>query len=80
MKKAYEKPRVYFEDFQFSTSIAGGCAWTASFNENSCPVKIPGTLETYIADLNTCTFTVPAPNDKFCYHTPMDNKNVFTSI
>ena len=79
MKKAYEKPRVYFEDFQLSTSIAGGCAWTASFEENSCPVKIPGTPEPYITD-SACTFSVPGENDKFCYHTPMDNKNVFTSI
>lgn len=78
MKKAYVKPQVYFEDFRLSTSIAGGCAWTASFAEN-CPVKVPGTQETYITD-NTCTFTVPATNDKFCYHVPMDNKNVFSSI
>lgn len=80
MKKAYVKPQVYFEDFRLSTSIAGGCTWTASFAENSCPVNVPGTLETYITDLNICTFTVPAENDRFCYHVPMDNKNVFSSI
>ena len=79
MKKNYVKPQVYFEDFRLSTSIAGGCAWTASFAENNCPVKVPGTPETYITD-NNCTFSVPAQNDKFCYHVPMDNKNVFSSI
>ena len=79
MKKAYVKPQVYFEDFRLSTSIAGGCEWTASFAENSCPVKVPGTPETYITD-NNCTFSVPAKNDSFCYHVPMDNKNVFSSI
>ena len=80
MKKAYVKPQVYFEDFRLSTSIAGGCAWMANSAENSCTVTVPGTQETYIADLNTCTFTVPAENDRFCYHVPMDNKNVFSSI
>ena len=80
MKKNYVKPHVYFEDFRLSTSIAGGCAWTASFAENSCPVKVPGTTLTYITDINTCYFSVPATNDKFCYHVPMDNKNVFSSI
>ncbi len=79
MKKNYVKPHVYFEDFRLSTSIAGGCAWTASFAENNCPVKVPGTPETYITD-NNCTFTVPATNDKFCYHVPVDSKNVFSSI
>lgn len=80
MKKNYVKPQVYFEDFRLSTSIAGGCAWTANSAENSCPVNVPGTPETYITDINTCSFSVPAKNDSFCYHVPMDNKNVFSSI
>ena len=80
MKKNYVKPQVYFEDFRLSTSIAGGCACTANSAENSCSVNVPGTSETYITDLNMCSFTVPAQNDKFCYHVPMDNKNVFSSI
>ena len=80
MKKNYVKPHVYFEDFRLSTSIAGGCAWTASFAENNCPVKVPGTTLTYITDINTWYFSVPATNDKFCYHVPMENKNVFSSI
>lgn len=80
MKKAYVKPQVYFENFQLSTSIAGGCSWQALSAEKTCVVNIPGTPETYIADLNTCTFTVPETNDKFCYHVPSEGLGVvFTS-
>lgn len=79
MKKKYVKPQAYFESFKLSTSIATGCDWRATSAENVCTVKIPGTPETYLADLTSCTFTVPSTNDKFCYHTPIEGKNVFTS-
>ena len=33
-----------------------------------------------LAVIMLAVLAVPAQNDKFCYHVPMDNKNVFSSI
>lgn len=80
MKKTYVKPQVYFESFQLSANIAGGCSLISNQGQNECPYTDPELGVTVFATVpSPCTIT-PAPGDKKpCYNVPEGGANIFTS-
>ena len=87
MRKTYNKPKLWYEDFRLSQSIAAGCEGIANFVEGSCSVtvKIPGpntdaaTLIEVFMSSSVCTFVPPNLDDTVCYHAPNESNNVFSS-
>lgn len=78
MKKTYVKPEVYFENFELSANIATGCAISINHNVGSCWKGFEGFKDFNIfVDSYPCT-TIP-DEDGFCYHSPTDANNIFTS-
>lgn len=80
MKKEYKPPKLYFDRFELSSSIATGCAIRANNAEYVCPVKDPDMGITIFATApSPCSYT-PGPNDKTpCYDVPSAGANIFTS-
>lgn len=81
MKKAYQKPRLYYESFQLSHSIASGCYGIANFEESACSVTIPEwdeDNEIFQIDF-VCPIHGPGVGNLICYHGPSDDKSVFSS-
>ena len=77
MKKTYEKPRIVFDSFELSQSIAGDCELLKGNSaENACPVYVKGTDYTLFADVGNCYWV---PHEPVCYHVPIDTNNVFSS-
>ena len=77
MKKAYVKPRVYFEDFQLSASIAAGCTpgYIVGYSEATCSWNDGvGT----IFQNASCTYT-PDQAGNVCYGVPLDTNRLFAS-
>lgn len=79
MRKKYEKPKVYYEQFSLSSEIAS-CANAANFEMNACPISIPelGGMTIFLTD-GTCDWYTPNADDMICYHVPTDDMSVFTS-
>lgn len=77
MKKAYKSPAFHATNFSLSTGVASGCAFTATFAEQQCPVD-PGWGVTIFTDLQ-CDYTPPGDDDQVCYHVPFADSNVFMS-
>lgn len=78
MKKTYVKPQVYFESFQLSANIAGGCSLISQLAEHVCPITDKELGITYFAK-EICEYTAPGDNDEPCYDIPSDATHVFTS-
>lgn len=83
MRKTYNKPKLWYEDFRLSQSIAAGCEGIANFVEGSCSVtvKIPGSntlIELFMSN-SVCSHVPPNPDDSVCYHAPSDGMNVYSS-
>ena len=80
MKKTYVKPQVYFESFQLSANVAGGCNLISNQSQNQCPYTDPELGVTFFATApSPCTYT-PGPNDKKpCYNVPDSGATIFTS-
>ena len=92
MKKKYEKPMILFENFAMSTNIAAECAIKdvpATYGE--CGIDLPGLGVVFVTGIQACDngFAIPdidddptiidAKFDKFCYHIPQQNSNLFNS-
>ena len=73
MKKTYEKPQMFFEDFRLSYNIAN-CAPTSEFGEatsatrDSCGFEFYG-VGTVFSDMSSCEFsTQDCDWNSLCYH------------
>lgn len=75
MKKQYEKPRIVFEGFELSQSIAAGCSLISNFLPYACSIDI-GIGNVYTED--NCEDT-PGPGDDICYDVPDGSNVVFSS-
>lgn len=86
MKKNYEAPKILFEDFSLSTSIAGTCGKIASFGEGLCgykpdrpPVGNEGAI-VFTSAVEMCTYKEDDGEYKgVCYHNPSDLSVLFSS-
>lgn len=79
MKKAYVKPKMYYESFILSSSISSSCEGIANLGENQCSVTIPDIgIEIFTSEI-ACEYTPPSGDDTICYHAPSDWNNVFSS-
>ena len=81
MKKQYQKPCLYYENFQLSQSIAAGCEGIANFAENQCTLTLegPGYSLVLFQYGTLCLDSPPNPDDYACYHAPSEANNVFSS-
>ena len=83
MRKTYNKPKLWYEDFRLSQSIASGCEGIANYAENLCSVtvKIPGsnTLIEVFMSSSVCLYFPPNLDDTVCYHAPNESNNVYSS-
>lgn len=85
MKKKYEKPVMFREEFSVSQSVASGCADTSpGFYKDRCSISIdtmfPG--QTLFIENVSCTVgtdTVPDDPNGICYHIPTDTTRCFGS-
>lgn len=78
MKKSYVKPKVYFENFQLSASIASGCGVAVGHDEGKCTgnVLVNG-LNLSLFFEKTCDCT---PDDAgLCYQAVADDRVLFAS-
>ena len=87
MRKTYHKPKLWYEDFRLSQSIASGCEGIANYAENLCSVtvKIPGpgtdpatSIEVFMSS-SVCLYFPPNLDDTVCYHAPNESNNVYSS-
>lgn len=80
MKKKYEKPMIWFEDFKMSANIAGNCGRdTGTYSDtNSCNYEFGGK---YLFTGYSGCITKPQDDvDAFiCYHNPSDDARLFGS-
>ena len=78
MKKMYSTPRILFEDFQLSQSIAAGCEFKSNHVWEVCPLTIED--GSVIFSNSDCEYP-PAPgmDDRICYDVPGDDYKVYTS-
>ena len=81
MRKIYQKPELYYDNFSLSQSIAAGCEGIANFAEGHCSVTLsgPGYDLTLFHDSQICVDSPPNPDDYLCYHAPTEYNNVFSS-
>lgn len=86
MKKKYEKPMIIIENFSLSTTIAGDCeSIVGNPTKGTCAVLGTGNIPMFSGSIDACDFTpedmggVADEWDGFCYHIPMDYKNLFNS-
>ena len=87
MKKVYSKPEIMFEDFSVSVNVASGCeAKTNLLTQNTCGIDFSGVV-VFMEGMSGCSgIQVPPQNEAgdgewngVCYHTFLDDKNVFAS-
>lgn len=79
MRKRYEKPKLYYEQFSLSSEIAS-CANIATFEMNGCPVSVEELGgATIFPDTGICDWYTPNADDMICYHVPTDDMSVFSS-
>ena len=90
MKKPYEKPVIFFENFSLSTNIAAGCDYKANLSPNSCGYEVRGGRVVFINETTGCTLKAPydssfqdyvygSANNSICYHVPIETNNLFNS-
>lgn len=81
MRKTYHKPKLWYEDFRLSQSIASNCEGIALATEGSCQVHLKGNgydLKIFTQEIS-CEFSPPETDDWVCYHAPSDGMNVYSS-
>ena len=88
MKKTYTKPEICFESFLMSTNIAGDCdkPFVNNASKDVCGIigSVPGVDNLFIQGVDGpdgCQMWDDdgVTNDGFCYHTPIESKNLFNS-
>jgi hypothetical protein len=83
MKKQYEKPKILFESFTLSTSIAGDCdEIITNATKNICgyePPRMPGYV-IFLEKVTGCITTADdGSNNGVCYHNPTPTTKLFNS-
>lgn len=79
MKKIYNKPNIFFEDFQLTANIAGDCNIRPNTqnDETTCGgYDDNGTI--VFANLKSCEYT-EYQEWGLCYHVPTGDLSVFVS-
>lgn len=80
MKKRYQKPEVYFEDFELSGNIASSCATKVDGPTNgTCGLNIPGVGVVFLSAETGCKYTASDGEYSYCYHVPIDAQKLFNS-
>ena len=80
MKKHYEAPEIYFDDFSLSTSIAGDCGIIVNSTRDSCPYVTRTGLNIFLSSMGACTTTEDDGDyNGICYHVPVTESNLFNS-
>ena len=86
MKKKYVKPQIYIETFALDTSIAGTCeSIVGNPTKGACAVIGTGNVKIFDGSISDCKYTPEGMGgakdqwDGFCYHVPLDNKDLFNS-
>ena len=80
MEKKYDKPQVFFEDFQLSANIAGDCTGRPNnqSDEGSCGYEDNGFV-IFVEGNSGCAFKTKGPFNRVCYHVPTGDISVFVS-
>lgn len=86
MKKKYEKPQIYIENFSLDTTIAGDCEGkVGNPTRGICPVKGTGGIDMFSGTVTACVYKPEDMGGKedewdgFCYHVPTEYSNLFNS-
>jgi hypothetical protein len=86
LKRAYQKPDIYFDSFAMCTSIAGACGTdTNTPAQFKCGLEYTDTITIFAESLEgACNFNVAveakdAEWDGICYHVPYGTNNLFNS-
>ena len=84
MKRNYEKPALYFEEYELSSSIAGNCG-NKLFQDKiyagdykSCKVDAGGGDFLFL-DSSFCNTHPGADGELYCYQVPSTNEMLFNS-
>lgn len=62
MRKTYHKPRLWYEVFRLSQSIASGCEGLENYAEGQCAVTVftsDGSFSIEIFSVGGCEYTPP---------------------
>lgn len=81
MKKKYVKPVFVFESFSLDTNIAGDCEKIVGTpTRGTCTVEGTGGITMFDDSASgICMFEPDGEWNGFCYHVPVDYKNLFNS-
>ena len=84
MKRKYEKPALYFEEYELSSSIAGNCG-NKLFQDKiyagdyeTCKVDAGGGDFLFL-DASFCNTNPGADGELYCYQVPSTNEMLFNS-
>ena len=84
MKRKYEKPALYFEEYELSSSIAGNCGNKLfqdkiyAGNYETCKVDAGGGDFLFL-DSSFCNTNPGADGELYCYQVPSTNEMLFNS-
>jgi hypothetical protein len=80
MKKTYEKPEVYFESFELSTSIATCDQWEGRLWQKDACAWNDGYTNVFLNGMDVCTYqTQDGGYGGLCYHNPTNGNKIFAS-
>lgn len=85
MKRKYEKPALYFEEYELSSSIAGNCGNKLfqdkiyAGNYMNCKVDAGGGDFLFLDSAIGCNTNPGADGDLYCYQVPSTNEMLFNS-
>lgn len=85
MKRSYEKPALYFEEYELSSSIAGNCGnklyqdtiYAVSYT--TCKVDASGGDFLFLDTAIGCNTSPGADGSLYCYQVPSTNEMLFNS-
>lgn len=82
--KTYVKPDLYYEDFELSNSVAGGCVDALNHTQDTCSYdlgeKLGDSVTIFSSSACDVDFNV-AEGEDYCYYTGTDDMKIhlFTS-
>lgn len=82
MRKAYQKPQIFFENFELSDNIAACELISSNQARYSCPVidkTVVGAEWTIFQSAANGCMQTPADGASFCYEIPTEDYNVYIS-
>ena len=83
MKRKYSAPDVVFESFALSTSIGNCEVKTNTESQGICGYHMEGVGWAFIEGITGChvgfSDEMSLAFNGFCYHVPIDSKNLFNS-